>query len=443
MPRNRNPYRRRPETDRYTQRTLHRDREFGFYWYAWLWKALRPLLVLLCSLVVVLGIFAMGWTMVNERLLMAVQPGSADTVDFVIERGDPVTAIAGNLQEQQLVRNPAIFRYIVQFRGLTSKLQAGNYPLTRDMDVWEVVNKLTEGSASNERTITIIPGWTIDDIASYLKRQGAIKEEAEFLTLANEGERFKDASYRMQDAAQKGTMQGRKYQLEGYLAPDTYRVYSNASAEDIVKRLLSQTDNVIDQVFTEPPPIEVVRDEAGNIVSADDPEDVDDEGEEVEPAEEIPFTTTLDQEQTIILASIIEKEAGRKADYRKVSAVFHNRLEKGMRLESDATAAYPLGIRRIVLTADELTSVNGYNTYTRDGLPVGPICNPSKDALTAALYPDTDYIYDGYLYFCAGDPEKSETVFAKTLDEHQQNVAKYRDLWVQHDQRQADRKSVV
>ncbi|MEA5066069.1 MAG: endolytic transglycosylase MltG, partial [Eubacteriales bacterium] len=361
MPRNRSPYGRRHETDRYTQRTLHRDREFGFYWYAWLWKAARPLLVLLCSLVVVLGIFARGWTMVNERLLMAVQPGSADTVDFVIEKGDSAAKIALNLEGQQLVRNPAIFRYIVQFRGLTSKLQAGNYPLTRGMTVWDVVDKLTEGSASNERTITIIPGWTIDDIARYLNRQGAVKGEAEFLALANDGERFKDTSYRMQDAAQKGTMEGRKYQLEGYLAPDTYRVYSNATAEDIVKRLLSQTDSVIDQVFTEPPPIEVVRDEAGNIVTADDPEeDADAEGEEAEPAEEIPFATTLDREQTIILASIIEKEAGRKADYRRVSAVFHNRLEKGMRLESDATAAYPLGIRRIVLTADELMSANGY-----------------------------------------------------------------------------------
>ena len=74
--------------------------------------------------------------------------------------------------------------------------------------------------------------------------------------------------------------------------------------------------------------------------------------------------------------------------------------------------------------------MNGYNTYTRDGLPVGPICNPSKAAIQAALYPDTDYIYDGYLYFCAGDPSTGELVFSKTQEEHQANVDKYRPLWV-------------
>ena len=149
------------------------------------------------------------------------------------------------------------------------------------------------------------------------------------------------------------------------------------------------------------------------------------------------FATTLNEDQTIVLASIIEKEAGKKSDFAKVAAVFHNRLEQGIRLESDATVSYPLGIDRLVLTSSELETLNEFNTYTMDGLPVGPICNPSKAAIQAALYPDTDYIYDGYLYFCTGDPEKNELVFAKTRDEHLENVAKYRPLWVQHDEKQA------
>lgn len=426
--------RRAPEMNRYTRKTLHRDREYGLYWYAWLWKTIRPVLVLICSLVVVVGLVATGWMKINESFLMAVEPGNAETIDFVIENGELVSTVANNLSKQGLVRNPSIFKYIVQFQGLTANLQAGNYPLSKDMDVMQVVEKLTEGSASNERTITIIPGWTIDEAADYLKRTGAIKDTAEFLSLSNNLEKFEEQSYALEDAAKMGTLQGRKYQLEGYLAPDTYRVYTNATAEDIIKRLVQQTDTVRDEVFNAPPPTEVVRDETGEIVY----DNLDEEGN---PIEQAVFTTTLNNDQTFILASIIEKEAGIKSDFAKVAAVFHNRIERGMRLESDATAAYPLGIDRMILTSDELSSVNGYNTYTKDGLPVGPICNPSKAALQAALYPNTDYIYDGYLYFCAGDPEKNELVFAKTREEHLANVAKYRPLWVQHDERAARTKA--
>ena len=103
--------------------------------------------------------------------------------------------------------------------------------------------------------------------------------------------------------------------------------------------------------------------------------------------------------------------------------------------------SYPLGIDRLVLAATELESVNGFNTYTKDGLPVGPICNPSKAALQAALYPETDYIFDGFFYFCTGAPEKNELVFAKTRDEHRANVAQYRPLWEQYDQKQARSKA--
>ena len=265
----------------------------------------------------------------------------------------------------------------------------------------------------------------MEDIAEYLKNQGALEDTEEFLTLCNDFDRFVDSCYTLQTAQEQGQLEGRRYQLEGYLAPDTYRVYMNASAESIIQTLLKQTETVMDSVFNAEPTQQVVRDEFGQIIT---------DQEEAESQQEVRFVTTLNQDETLVLASIIEKEAAKREDYAKVSAVFHNRLERGMRLESDATTAYPLGVKRMVLTAEELSTVNGYNTYTRDGLPVGPICNPSKAAIQAALYPDTDYIYDGYLYFCAGDPSTGELVFSKTQEEHQANVDKYRPLWVAFDQ---------
>lgn len=429
----RSPRRSAPEISRYNAKTLRRDRQYGLYWYAWLWKALRPALVFLCSLVIVLGLVVTGWNMVNEHFFMAVDPTDPTVIDFEIEKGQTVTKIGENLYEAGLLRNNSIFKYIIQFQGLTEKVQVGSFPLSKDMDIFEVVDKLSQGSASNERTITIIPGWTIDDIADYFKRQGVIKDTQEFLALANDLGHFEADSYALRDAKSMGELDGRRYQLEGYLAPDTYRVYTNASIEAIIKTLLRQTDVVTDAVFNAPPTARVVLDEFGDTVS-DENQEFEGAGETSE--EEVLFETTLNADQTIILASIIEREAGRRADYEKVSAVFHNRLERGMRLESDATTAYPLGIHRMVLTTAELETKNGYNTYTRDGLPVGPICNPSKAAIQAALYPDTEYIYDGYIYFCAGDPDKGETVFAKTREEHLANIAKYRTLWLTFDQRQ-------
>lgn len=401
----------------YTQKTLRRDREYGFFWYSWLWQLLRPVMVFLCSLVVVLGIVASGWQFVNNQFFMPVDPNDTVVREFVIEKGSSITTIGNNLYNSKLIRNKGIFKYIIQFKGLTSKIQYGSYPLSASMDVNQIISVLTSGTETTERTITIIPGWTVEDIANYLVKQGILKDSKEFLTLANSPDLFKNDFREVQEAVNTGTMSQRKYALEGYLAPDTYRIYANSTAEAIIRTLLKQTEKVTDGVFNTEPDTEIVYDDEGNVI------------------DQVLYESKLSHDQTIILASMIEKEAGKREDYAKVSAVFHNRLNQVITLDSDATAAYPLGVKRIVLTGEELSAQNGYNTYTRGGLPVGPICNPSKAAMTAALYPDMEYIAEGYLYFCAGDPSKGETVFAKTREEHEANVAKYRPLWEAYDQR--------
>ncbi len=401
----------------YNQKTLQRDREYGFFWYSWLWHLLRPVLVFLCSMIVVLGIVATGWQYLNNHFFMPVNPSDTSVREFVIEKDSSITKIGANLYDQKFIRNKGIFKYIIQFQGLTSKIQYGSYPLSSSMDVNQIIGILTSGTATTERTITIIPGWTVDDIAGYLVKQGAIRDAKEFLALANNADLFKNDFREVQEAVDSGSLSQRKYALEGYLAPDTYRVYANSTPENLIRTLLKQTEAVTDGVFNTEPTPEIVYDEEGNVI------------------DQVLYESKLSHDQTIILASMIEKEAGKKADFAKVSAVFHNRLDKGMRLDSDASVMYPLNIRRLILSSDELASENGYNTYTRDGLPVGPICNPSKAALSAALYPDMEYIAEGYLFFCAGDPSKSEIVFAKTKEEHEANVAKYRPLWEAYDQR--------
>ena len=113
-------------------------------------------------------------------------------------------------------------------------------------------------------------------------------------------------------------------------------------------------------------------------------------------------------DQIVTLASMIEKEAANREDYARVSAVFHNRLRLGMKLESDPTATYLTGEHKLALSDAETGAINNYNTYYVPGLPVGPICNPSVAALEAAQSPDMDYINEGYLYFCAMEPTSGQ-----------------------------------
>ncbi|MEG2702685.1 MAG: endolytic transglycosylase MltG, partial [Clostridia bacterium] len=203
--------------------------------------------------------------------------------------------------------------------------------------------------------------------------------------------------YFVQDALKTGRVSERKYLLEGYLAPNTYEVYTNATPLQLIKKLLDQTD----YVFT---------------------------SEWQDRAAELNMT----MDQALTLASLIEKEA-KKPDFAKVSAVFHNRVKDGMKLQSDVTIHYITGERRMSLRNSDLAVESPYNTYKYAGLPLGPICNPSPEAINAALYPDESYVAEKYLYFCSKDPDTGELYFSKTLDEHNRAVAIYAPLWQAYD----------
>lgn len=394
----------------YNQRTLLREREYGFYWYAWLWKIIRPILIFGASAIIVLGIFVNVWFALYDNFLKPVNPDDQSTVTFKINQGDYVSTIGNHLVEQGLLRNKGIFKYMVMFKGVTSEIQYGTYQLSPSMNVSEIIDILSSGTSSVERSITIIPGWTVEDIANYFYTIGAIEDKAEFLALCNDQEKFASVSHQVAQAIEAGTTSGRKYLLEGYLAPDTYRVFTTASAESLIKTLLSQTELVMDDLYASI--------EANEAVA---------EGS---------FVSTLTQDQTIILASMIEKEAGTADDYGRVSAVFHNRLALGMRLESDPTVKYVTGSTDFILPSDELNLDSAYNTYVISGLPIGPICNPSKAAIEAALHPNQEYINEGYLYFCSKDPSSGELQFSRTLEEHEAAVAQYRPLWEAYDAEQ-------
>ncbi len=390
----------------YNSQTLHKEREYGFYWYSGLWKLVRPLLIFTISLVIVLGMVVTGWNMVYEEFFMPVAPDDNTEVTFRIKYGSSVTQISNNLLSQGFIRNKGIFKILVMFQGVTNKISYGDYLLSRDMTPAEIIEVLTSGTQVTERTITIIPGWTVEDIADYFVKVGALDTESRqtFLDLCRDADSFMDVSHQLQQASR---LSERRYGLEGYLAPDTYRVFVDAEPKDLIETLLAQTEIVLDKMYD---------------TSAETDENA--------------FATTLTQDEIIILASMIEKEAAQKDDFGRVSAIFHNRLAQGMLLQSDPTAKYTDGATNMVLTADQINLETPYNTYVIHGLPAGPICNPSPAAIEAALHPNQGFIDEGYLYFCSKDPASGELHFSKTLAEHEAAVAEYRPLWEAFDEEQ-------
>ena len=238
----------------------------------------------------------------------------------------------------------------------------------------------------------------MENIAAYLAREGVISDAASFLELCRTGRQFADYYY-VADVLASANAASRRYVLEGYLAPGTYEIYTSATPEEILRKLLGQTEAVFREEW---------------------------HGR----AEEL----GLSMDQVITLASMIEKEA-KRADFARVSAIFHNRLRQNMALGSDVTVKYATGTARMSLTSDDLAVSSPYNTYQNKGLPLGPICNPSAAAIEAALYPDADFTAQNYLYFCSKDPDTGELYFSRTLEEHEAAVRIYAPLWQAYDQK--------
>ncbi len=379
-----------------TERELHEKRRYGFFWYDWLWRVLRPILVFATSFVIVCGLVYTAYTKLDGMFLAPVDPADTNPTVFAVESGSSLSTVALKLEEADLIRNHTVFKYIADFKGMGQRIQSGRYTLNRSMSSMEILDQLVMGDGRPLTTdITIIPGWTVEDIAAYLTENDVLADAQEFLELCKSAETYSGYSF-IEELVGDGK-EGRIYALEGFLSPNTYEIYTDTTADAIIRRLLSQT-------------------EAAYLASYD------------ERAQEM----GLSMDEVFTLASMIEKEA-KKDDFAKVSAVFHNRLRSGMTLDSDVTVKYVTHSQKMSLNAEDLSVDSPYNTYRIVGLPVGPICNPSMDAIVAALYPDEQTVAQNYLYFCSTDPDSGTLHFSRTLEEHNAAVAMYRPLWEEYD----------
>ena len=380
-----------------SERQLHEQRRYGFFWYDWIWRLVRPVMVFLASFVIVCGLIYTGLGKLNDMFFAARDGSDTQVVEFEVPAGSSLSTVSRRLEEAGLISNRTVFKYMADFMGMGQKIQSGDYELTRAMSATEILNRLVSGDGKPlTMRITIIPGWTVEDVAAYLVQQRVLKTPDEFLTLCKTGEAVR-GYYFVDDVLAQDDASSRRYALEGYLSPNTYEIYTSAGAESILRKLLSQTDSAWASSYQE-------------------------------RAKEIGMT----MDEVFTLASMIEKEA-KTADFAKVSAVFHNRLKQNMTLGSDVTVKYASGSQKMALDQTDLAVDSPYNTYRNKGLPVGPICNPSMDAVIAALYPDEQYVAQKYLYFCSTDPASGELHFSKTLEEHETVVAYWRSKWEEYD----------
>lgn len=389
------------------------------------WGFLRPAVIFLISLAFVVIVVLIGIDYINTNYLTPVDRKDTQGITIEIKRGSSVSAIADLLYKNGLIKNRTVFKFYVDFSDMTSKLKAGNYILNKSMSIEEIMYALSKGDDRPKVTkFTVTEGMTIEDMAKTLQSKGIIKTQDTFKNLCKNGTAFfgypfiadldpqaqtekvsaesneatpaKDNKNKAEAVAPPKS--NRTYLLEGYLFPDTYEIYTDSTEEAIIQKMLNRFSQIFNETY-------------------------------LEQAEDMNMTI----DQVITMASIIERE-GKPKDFKKLSAVFHNRIAKKMKFQSDATLQYILKKRKFTFTEDERNTESPYNTYKYYGLPIGPISNPGKSAIEAALYPDEQYLKDGYLYFCTSDPEKGELVFAKTPKEHEKNVAQYRPLWVAYDQ---------
>ncbi len=320
---------------------------------------------------------------------------STSTIKLNIEESYSIDDIADALYNKGIINSKFLFKLCVDIKNAEDKIVAGDIELKPSMSYNDKINALMTSRQSFETVdITFPEGTTLYEAAKMLKENGVISSVTDFIYDFNSLK----LGYDYEDIIDSGSE--KFFAMEGYFYPDTYQFYLDSDNETVI----STIRNVFDTKFTD---------------------------EMKARAEELNYTL----DEVITIASIVQLESATVEEMPTIASIFSNRIKDGpynrfneyiARLQSDPTSNYYS--KTITSVASELQNyttaeVNAfkdkYDTYEREGLPVGPICNPGIDAINAVLYPeDTDYFY-----FCH-DIKTKKGYYAKTLSEHNENLVK-------------------
>ena len=298
-------------------------------------------------------------------------PGSGQRIEkiVIVEPGQGFSKTAAQLQTAGLIENANKFKALAIFKRDDKKIKAGEYLFTTDMTPEQILNILVNGKVLL-RKLTIPEGYNLSQIAEAVEKAGLGEKNTFF-------EKIQDAAFARENGIEADS-------LEGYLYPDTYYFSRNTTPEKIVSSMLAGFWSV----FTP---------------------------EWKARAGELGFSV----HEIVTLASVVEKETGDASERPLIASVFHNRLKRGMRLDSDPTVIYGIKNFNGNLTKKNLRTRTPYNTYMIKGLPPGPIANPGKKAIEAVLFPAETR----YLYFVAKNNGTHK--FSTNLSDHNSAVRKY------------------
>ncbi|MFH0802492.1 MAG: endolytic transglycosylase MltG [bacterium] len=293
--------------------------------------------------------------------------GEGPSRKVVIERGDSPAQIAENLKREGLIKSPFAFRLLVRLAKVSDRLQAGKYIISPRLSTWQIILQIRNGEVIPPQKITIPEGLTSRDIVAILEKRGV------FAGIPDAGDRFlrlvKEKNY------------------EGYLFPETYEFPDTDTPEAVMERMKA----LFDQVAL---PLWKTRQKG----------------------------LPVDFSGAVILASLVEREACLDRERPIIAGVYYNRLRKKMTLDCDATIQFALGDVRESLTLEDLKVDSPYNTYSHPGLPPGPIANPGRESLKAAMNPaSVPYLYY-VLNEIKGDGSHS---FSVNYKDHLTAISKY------------------
>lgn len=315
--------------------------------------------LLLIIFLLFVGIGWLGWK--GFQLNQDFQYRSPVEKVLKIERGAGIFEISNLLQREGIIANAQLFRWIARYQGDDKKLKAGKYQFEPGLAIPDVIRKLVAGETVFQ-VLTIPEGLPLNRSAHLVSEIGLSPER--FLALAT------DSAFVHRLGIPAST-------LEGYLFPETYHLPDEIDELSLIQHMVSE--------FKE------------NFPAAYQKRAAD---------------LGLNRHEVVTLASIIEGEARVDSERATISAVYHNRLQRGQRLEADPTVQYALGEWKSRLLYKDLEVDSPYNTYRYAGLPPGPINSPGAASIRAALYPaDVDYLY----FVARGD---GSHIFSHTLAEH-------------------------
>ena len=333
--------------------------------------------------VLVISVFA-SWTIIEVANDVFAFVKSDEAVTVVIEEEMTANDVAQMLYENGIIKYPTMYELFIRLKEESTDYLVGEYEISPSMNYGDINDTFTYIAHTREQVVVTVPeGYTVDQIIDLLLKNGIGTREG-FVAAINEF----DYGYRFMQGLDDLDPE-RTYRLEGYLFPDTYYFFKDASEVAVIDKFLVNFERKVSEEYYE---------------RAD--------------------VLGMSMDDLIILASMIQAEGMTLSDFENISSVFHNRLANPRtypKMQSDATLQYILDKRKTALTASDLQIDSKYNSYKYNGLPPGSICNPGMDAINCALYPAET----GYYYFLADG--RGNTYFSETIDQHEALKAKYID----------------